>query len=391
MRSVKESLRFLQIEIVITGTVMAMPIMVPFYHSIGMDQGQIGLSQAIFTAAVLLINIPTGWIADRFSRKLCNAFGDLGCVFALVIYAQANSFTEVVIAEIVFGIALAFSQGADSALLRAYTMSFDPSGKMYHRVNALLSTWQPIAQVVALIVGGVIGSANPRLAIALSAVPYAIGCILSFFLTEAGERLISQHRNPMRDMVRVTRESIGHDPYLRWLIIAFALGREMTHVMIWALTPILLFAGVPLVVIGVGWVLNSIMVAIGAKLAHRLAESLCGWQRFMVPTIAALVGLTVMSIHLSASTVWLYALLGLAQGWTAATLLPMVQAEAPDCQQASIVSIAKSASQLIYIPLVWIVGLAGNFDIRLTMVTTAVVFTPMIALTLQRLIALERR
>ena len=94
MRTVQGNLRFLQIEMIITGTLMAMPIMVPFYHSIGMDQGQIGLSQSIFTAVVLVINIPTGWLADCFSRKWSNAIGDLGCAVAILIYSQATSFTS---------------------------------------------------------------------------------------------------------------------------------------------------------------------------------------------------------------------------------------------------------------------------------------------------------
>jgi MFS family permease len=389
--NIRWSLRFLQIEVILTGVLLSMPIMVPFYKSIGMDQGQIGLSQAIFTAVLLLVNIPTGWLADRFSRKFCNAFGDLGCALALIIYSQAHSFAEVVFAEVVFGIAIAFSQGADSALLRAYSSFFDSSGKFFRKQNALLATWQPIAQAVGLIAGGIIGASDPRLAIGVSAAPFIVGSILSFFIREAGDRLTSVHRNPIRDMVRVTRESVGRDPYLRWLIIAHAVGREITHVMIWALTPILLIAGVPLAIVGVAWVINSAMVALGARLAHRFAEPLRAWQRFMVPMITVLTGLTIMSIHLSAGTVWLYALLGLAQGWTAATLLPMVQLEAPDSHQASIVSIAKSAAQLLYIPLVWVVGLAGNMDIRFTMLTTVIVFTPMIALTTQRLIALEKK
>jgi len=391
MNAIIRSLRLLKIEAVLTATLLSMPVMVPFYNSIGMDQGQIGLSQAIFTAALLLINIPTGWLADRFSRKFCNAFGDLGAALALIYYCQATSFTEVIIAEIVLGISMAFSQGADSALLHAYTGKLDPSGRMLRKQTALLATWQPIAQAVALIAGGFIGGFDPRLAIAVSAAPYFIGSILSFFMKEVGDRLVSQHRNPLRDIVRVTHESIGPDPYLRWLIIAYAIGREITHVLIWALTPLLLLAGIPLAVVGVGWVFNSLMVAVGAGLAHRWSEPLRHWQRFAIPMITVITGLTVMSIHLSFATIWFYALVGLAQGWTSATLLPMIQGRAPASNQASIVSVSRSVSQLIYIPLVWLVAFVGNIDIRLTMVATIVIFTPMIIVVIQRLITLEKK
>ena len=391
MKSIKGSLRLLRFEIIITGTMMAMPIMVPFYHSIGMNQGQIGLSQTVFTAALLFINIPTGWIADRFSRRLSNAIGDLGCVLALLFYSQASSFGDVVAAEIVFGLSLAFSQGADSALLRAYTQVLDSSGQLFSRQNWVISMWQPIAQVVALIIGGFIGAQDPRLAIGISAAPYFIGSLLSFFIKEQGERLVSQHKNPLRDMVRVTRESVGTDPHLRWLILGYGVGREITHVMIWALTPLLLFAGVPLGIVALGWVLNSVSVALGARIAGWFGENLREWQKFTIPTIAVLLGLGVMSLHLSLGTIGLYTLLGLAQGWTAALLLPMVQNKAPEGNQATVISIAKSASQLLYIPLVWVVGLAGNIDIRLTMVATIIIFTPMIIVIARRLYILERK
>lgn len=391
MKTAQKSLHFLQIEMIVTGTLMAMPIMVPFYHSIGMDQGQIGLSQSIFTAALLVLNVPTGWIADRFNRKWSNTFGDLGCALALLFYAQATCFADVIVAEIVFGIAAAFSQGADSALLKAHTCTIDRSGALFLKQNALLETWRPIAQVIALVIGGVVGATDLRLAIAISAIPYGIGCALSLFVKEEGERLISQHRNPLRDMARVARESVGTDPRLRWLIAAYAIGREVTHVMIWALTPLLILAGVPLGIVAVGWVLNSLSVALGAHTAHRWAHPLSDWQKFALPVGAVTISLIVMSLHLSLVTVWVYAVLGIAQGWSAATLMPLVQAKAPASSQATIVSIAKSASQLLYIPLVWVIGIAGEVDIRLTMVATLVVFVPLAAITAQRLYFLERR
>lgn len=391
MTTIGKSLRYLRWEIIITGTVIAMPIMVPFYNSIGMNQGQIGLSQAFFTAALMLVNIPTGWIADRFSRKFCNAIGDLGCAISLLLYSQATGFTGVVFAEIALGIALAFSQGADGALLKAYAQLLDPYGRnnLFRKQFAILEIWKPIAQAVALIIGGLIGSSNLRLAIAVSAAPYLIGCILSLLIKEEGARHISEHRNPFRDMFHVACKSVGTNPNLRWHIIGFGVGREITHVMIWALTPLLLLAGVPLKIVAVGWVINSLSVVMGAWVASRWSVLFNSWQKFLIPMATVIATLIVMSIDLSIKTIWLYSFLGLAQGWIAATMMPMVQELAPDSNQAIIISITRSASQLLYIPLVWMVGLAGNVDIRLTMVATVVIFAPMVIVTAVKLYNLE--
>ena len=49
-----------------------------FWNSIGMNQTQIGIVQMVFTIAILLLDIPMGYVADRFSRKVLNIIGDVG-------------------------------------------------------------------------------------------------------------------------------------------------------------------------------------------------------------------------------------------------------------------------------------------------------------------------
>lgn len=383
-RSLETSLRLLRTEAVITSTLLAMPIMNPFFQSIGMDQGQIGLSQAGFMTAVFFLNVPTGWLADRFSRKACNALGDAVASIGFVLYAFAGNFKEVVLYEIIIGIGMAFTQGADSALLKAYCTGLKRS---LFREQSILSVWRPIAQIIFVIIGGFIGAYSFSLAILLSAVPYVIGAILSLFMAESGERRKS-HRNPIADMWAIVKDSVHIDKRLKWLIVAFAVSREITHPMIWALTPLLLLAGVPVVLVGFGWAMNAAMVSVGAivaghtrKSGRTVSEHLSEWQRFAVPTGLVIVSLAVMSIHLSAWTIWLYGCLGFAQGWTASVMMPMISAHARHDVQATVSSVALSASQLLYIPLVWIINAIGVTDVRLTMIATVIVFTPLVALT----------
>ncbi|MEI6054036.1 MAG: MFS transporter [Candidatus Saccharibacteria bacterium] len=377
MISLKSSLKLLQLEVIITGTLIMMPIAVPFYKSIGMDQGQIGLSQAVFTLALLLVNIPTGWIADRFSRKFSNAIGDLGCAIAVLLYSMAGGFAQVVLCEMLFGLSLAFSQGADGALIKAHSEKIDKSGGLLHKINSSNAIWRPIAQIVAVIIGGFVGSYNLRLAVAISAIPFLAGVVFSLLIREEGERLVSKHKNPLRDMLRVTHETVMHSPRLRWLMLAYAVGFRVTNVTIWAFTPMLIFVGVPFQIVALGWVLNSLSCMFGAMIAKKHAERFKRWQRFAMPITLVIVSLIVMGFGLSIYTVWLYSLLGLAWGWNTVVLKTMLQREIPDRSQATGLSIADTASQLLYVPLVWVVALAGNFDIRLSLLATAAIFAPM--------------
>jgi hypothetical protein len=242
MSSIKRSLQILSIESVITTGVFAMPILTSFFqYNIGMSLGQIALSQSAFTAALMILNVPTGWIADRFSRKACNIAGDLICAIGFLGYSQATTFSEVVLYEIVLGVGLAFSGGADNALFKAYAHILKIS---FEKHIARITSWRFVMEILAVLVGGYIGASQPRTAIALSAVQFFVGAILSLFIREAGERRITEV-HPVRDMVNIGTYALHGNKQLATRISALVIGRESTHHLVWLLTPLLLFAGVP--------------------------------------------------------------------------------------------------------------------------------------------------
>ena len=70
----QRNLRLILIETVLTsiGAGFSISTINIFWNSIGMNQADIGLTQMLFTVSILLLDIPMGYIADRFSRKLLN-------------------------------------------------------------------------------------------------------------------------------------------------------------------------------------------------------------------------------------------------------------------------------------------------------------------------------
>ncbi|HEX6461927.1 MAG TPA: MFS transporter [Candidatus Saccharimonadales bacterium] len=384
----EHNLRLLRTEAVITSALIAMPIMNPFFQSIGMNQGQIGLSQALFTLALFMLNVPTGWLADRFSRKLSNAIGDFIAVIGLLLYAFAANFVQVVSAEILLGIGLAFTQGADVGLLRAYCKKL---GRDYRKESSLIAFLKPFIQVVAMIAGGFIGAYDYRLAIGLSAVPYLIGGILSLCVTEVGERRQPSNVHPIKDMWRITTFALHGHKDLAWAVLAAATAREFTHAIIWVLTPLLLLAGVPVVIVGFAWALNSLAVSMGALLSRPFASRWSEVKLFAVPAIAGLLAMAILSLHVSLWTIGLYAIFGLIRGWYEAVIAPIVQHHTPEDVQSTVFSVSSSLSQLLYIVAVVAINYAGNFGAQLTMAANALLFAPLIAVITFRLARLGKK
>lgn len=376
------SLRLLRAEMLVTNFMFAMPVLNVFFaEEIGMSLAEVGLSQAIFTAALLALNVPTGWLADRFSRRAANMLGDAMSMAGFAYYAFAQSFADVVLAEIVLGVGSALSGGADIGLLRAYCQRL---GLNYDKEFARMSSWLYIAQLVAVGLGGVIGAYDVRLAIGLSAVTCGIGIVLSLGMKEIGERRQCQ-TNPFRDMARIAKYALHGRKKLAWSIFAFAIGRESTHPMIWILTPLLLLAGVPMQVVGFAWAFNALAGWLGSRMAHRYAGRMRDWQCIAAGATVFAVSASVLSVHVGLATIGFYAGFGLVGGWFKAALMPIVQRNTPSDIQSTVSSVAASVATMLYIPLVWGLNAIGDTSLRLSVFCTLLVFAPLFVLAIVQL------
>lgn len=389
IKNINKNLRLVMSESAITAGLLSMSIMSPFFYSIGLNNEQIALTQIIFTIVVMIFNIPTGYIADRMSRKWANIIGDLGSALILLCYAFTENFVGVVICESLLGITMALSAGVDSSLLKHFSGKLaketgESENKILKKKTATLEIARYACNFVLLLLGGPIGAISLRLAIALSCVNIALGGIISIFIDDDSEKLIPKHKNPLKDMAVVTKEALKNKP-LRWRIFAYAVGREMTHGIIWVATPLMLQAGVPLWLVSIAWALNSVTCIIGAALAARYGQHLSDRKIMLIPLLLMTISMGVMSINLNIVTVWFYTLMGVVQGWTGATLMPIVQRYVKPSEQTSVLSLTKAAASLLYIPAVWAIGRVADINLEYGLLATLVIFVPLSLIVIKNL------
>jgi len=99
------------------GIELSSALLVPFFDENGLNQTQIMLLQAIFSLAVVVAEIPTGYFADRFSHRSSMRLGAFMAVVSQMGYAFMHGFWQFAIVEI--GLACGFSllSGAQDALV----------------------------------------------------------------------------------------------------------------------------------------------------------------------------------------------------------------------------------------------------------------------------------
>lgn len=387
--SARKNLSLVMAESAVTGGLLAMSVFTPFFNSIGLNNQQISEVQIYFTVVVILLNIPTGYIADRLSRKWANIIGDFGHAIILLAYSSVASFAGAVICECICGIAAALSDGVDQTLIKHFTSKIsqhtgESETKLLKSKTAKLEVMKQTCSLILVALGGPIGAISLRLALALSSVNYFLGGILSIFIVDDSEKLKPEHKNPFKDIKRITKSTFQNGP-LRTRVFAYAVGREMTHGIIWIATPLFLKAGVPIELVSFAWAFNALMAIFGARLASRFNKKLSDATTLLVPTMLMTSSMLIMGVHLGLGTVWLYGLMGITQGWTAASLMPMVQKYAKPSEQTSILSITKTLAQLLYIPVVWVIGYVADFKLEYGLFATVAIFLPISLIIIKKL------
>lgn len=93
------------------------PILTIFFLEKGLNFTQIFTLGAVNSFFVVLFEVPTGAVADKYSRKLSIIIGCIMWIISLGIYIYAQSFAIFILAEIIFSIGMTFKSGAETAIL----------------------------------------------------------------------------------------------------------------------------------------------------------------------------------------------------------------------------------------------------------------------------------
>jgi hypothetical protein len=163
---------------------------------------------------------------------------------------------------------------------------------------------------------------------------------------------------------------------MKWLIYSYAIGFEVTHPIIWALTPLLVMVGVPVWLVGIGWLLWYGLAPFGAMFAKKTMHWNTSTQILIPYAIVTLASLPVIILP-NLATMWFFPLSGMAYGIVNIYIMPKIQRKTEEKYQTTVVSIASSAARAIYIPVVLVTNFFGNISPQYILLAAVLIFTPL--------------
>lgn len=164
---------------------------VPFF----VDWAKLTLTQALFLDGwmmlwIVLLEVPTGAFADRFSRKSSIIFSGIAAAVACIVYASTTNFYVFMFGEILFALGISLTSGADNAIIYD-TLLMEKREKHVKKAFGNCEIANSLGHVIALPLGSLLAAANfwpypasIAFVFMLTAVPNMIAALIAITLVE---------------------------------------------------------------------------------------------------------------------------------------------------------------------------------------------------------------
>jgi hypothetical protein len=269
---------------------VTMPIIVPYWRSLGLSMHEILEIQAIFGFAVAALEVPTGYIADIFGRKLSVVLGSFihGAGFTILLFA--DSYWSLVAFEVVLALACTLVSGAEDAILYESI----PEGVARKKVIGTFRSLGLIGEVLAALLAGVLVAYSFQAVLWAQVAASWIPFFISLFLTEPPRPAVERgsHIAEIRDvLVKV----ILRDPLTRIIFINFVIAGLSSFCVVWLLQEFWRQSQVPVSYFGVMWAALMLVSVVISKGAHAVEALLGAHRTLLLIAFAPIAGYVLMA------------------------------------------------------------------------------------------------
>ena len=249
-----------------------LPVILILYQNKGITVGDFFLIQGISRIATFLLEIPSGYLSDVFSRRKVLVLGALFFLAGNIWLYLGYGFWNIAIAEIIIGFAGALFSGTKEAyaydLLKRMGREKD-----FLKENGSLSSYCQAAGFVASILGGWLYSYIGDGIIAVECGTALIALIMIAMLPEISEvkRKIAPETSPLKDVMGLVKMSVKH-PEIKWFMLFPSVFGTFTLIVLWLFQPIMESVGMAVALFGVFMGLNQFSRLVFTKFANRIFD-----------------------------------------------------------------------------------------------------------------------
>lgn len=236
-----------------------MPIIVLFFEKHGLSLTQIMILQATYSFTVALFEIPSGFFADIYGRRLSLFFGSILTFLGYLIFSFYSGFNEFFIAEIFLGIGGSLISGADSALIYDTLLELKKD-EDYTKIEGKNYGIGNVSEGLAGILGGFLAVSSLELPVYIQTFVLFFSIPLSYSLVEPKSSY--KLAKSFKSILLVVKETFFQKNRLKWYILYSSAMGIGTLSIAWFVQPFLMEIDTPLIYYGIIWASLNIITGI---------------------------------------------------------------------------------------------------------------------------------
>jgi MFS family permease len=327
-------------------TLFPMAIITLFWkNQIGLNLTQIMTLQAIFSMASILMEYPSGYLSDRLGYRSALILASVLAIAGWSLYTIADSFTGVLLAEIVLGGAWAFISGSDSALLFE-TLRAQGREDGYTRYDGRMTGAAQTGEAAGALFAGVMYATWPLLPFLFQIGIWLVCLLICLSLAEPpveSEGVIHSH---LGEALRTCRYALFESRHVRATV--------------WLIQPYMQETGVPLVWFGPAWAGANLTVALFSLLSHRLHFGFGHAGTAILVIVLIVMGYAGLGLTATVASFLFYYLLTAMRGLQGPIMRNHLQQASRRSNRASILSLHSLSFRILFVATGPLVGLSAD-------------------------------
>ena len=250
-------------------------IIVIYLLSLGYSNSKISLLFAIYGVAVILSQIPSGYVADKYSRHIVFSFWGIFVFFGTLLPVINTSFVSICFAEIFCGLAVGFGNGKETAYLHDYLL-MKGHKNMYATIYSKQLMLENCMYAIASFAGGYLAATNIYIPFYLTMLSMLVGTLFIISLSVC---------KPIQRVDKITLAcktcfltTVKNRRLFSYMVLSFIICGGVSF-SFWQFQPFVNMIGVSTTYLGFVYLLIHVSMAIYAKFIPNLLK------RYSIKTI----------------------------------------------------------------------------------------------------------
>jgi MFS family permease len=379
-RSLQNNIRTIYLIGFFSSFLVVLPVFVPLLQGHGLSMSQVLQTQALFALTIALFEVPSGYFADLYGRRLAILIGAALNAVGFLSLLWADSFLDFVVYEIILGIGFSLISGTDLALLydtQVYLQSKGlPGGTGAGKSVSRLISVEAAASGIAGVAASLLLLWSMDGVILMQGFAGVLPLVLAVFLVEVPKaQNEANHRDNMRQIVELL---LFGKPVVFWTAFAISIFGLLAIYVFWIYQKYWELQGVPLEAFGYIWAGFALAVSVSARFASSLEKRLGTRGLLILIAIMPLLGLLGMALGGGWMGVSFGLLIQLSRGISMSLFYEALNSRVPGDFRATVNSLVSLGVRAIFIVTGPLLGYAmDSLGMQTTLLILLLVFIPL--------------